>query len=124
MSPGCRHDFGVDDRPDLLAEEVRQVDDEALCAVELWDRDEDRRRVEGLAGDAGEVELVERVHHRGRRVGRAEILQPALLVSGRLGQDEVAGGRRNEGVDQQSRRSAEPPMVARAATFVTRRESR
>ena len=100
--PAVRHDFGIDDRPHLLAEEVGQVDDEALGAVELRDRDEDGGGVEGFAGDAGEVQLVQRVDHRGRRVGRAEILQSALLVARRLRQGEIAVGRRNEGVDQQA----------------------
>ena len=45
-------DLGVDEGPDLLAEKVREVGDEALGGVELGDRDEDGGGVEGVAGDA------------------------------------------------------------------------
>ena len=99
---GLCDDLGVDDRPELLTEEIGEVDDEAFGAVELGDRDEDRRRVEGVAGDAREVQLIERVDHRGRRIGRAEILQAALLISRALGEGQSAPRRRNEGIDQQT----------------------
>ena len=104
--PGLRDDLGIDDRPDLLPEEIGEVHHEAAARVQFPNRDEDRRRVERFGRDAGVIELVERIDHRGRRVGRAEILQSALLVTRALRQHEVSARRRYVGIDQQTRYGA------------------
>ncbi len=76
---------------------------------------------ERVAGDAGEIELVERVDHRRRRVARAEELHPAALVARALGERQIAAGRRHEGVDQQTRDRAEPADRGRARRCSRRR---
>ena len=81
---GCRRPLGVEERPELLADEPGDVGDDAGRRIELGDRDEDRRCVEGLARDVGEVQVVERVDHRRRRVRLAEEGEPAALVPGGL----------------------------------------
>ena len=99
---GLGNDLGVDEGPQLLSEKVRQVGDEVLRRIDLRDGDEDGRRVEGLVGDAGEIEGVDAIDHGCGRVVGAEELQAAAFVAGALRQIQVAAGRRDEGVDEQA----------------------
>ena len=78
-------DLGIDEGPELLAEEIGKVGDEPSRGVEFGDRDEDRGRVEGLARDAGEIERVEACRPSSSACRSCRNTAARSACSGRLG---------------------------------------